>query len=588
MLKKINKNINSKFHDLIVEAKKSISSKLIDMRIGVKLGLSFFTIIILFIVPITISLVNYTETVELFDRTQEITLPEIFLTTSVSKDLKHIEKNLYASTLTINITKKNEYSNLSQNLFNKIIQNLNELKSLLSSDKDKVEDVIKLLEGEEQVRNEVMNSKYKADAERLIFNSYDPIVNEINDNLEEITDGINQRVHERASTSKYNSRISIIITVTMAIVVIILAVFITIQITKSIVQPINEIEKLAHALTNGNLNYKIIYRSQNEIGKLADSMINSISTLTLYINEIDEVMNEISRGNLNAKIKQKFIGDFERIECSITGSIDMLSVSLSQINESSEELSSEAGQVALNAQALSQGAAEQASSVEELSATIEEISENIIINAQSAAITREKVIEMGNEIDLSNQRMKEMVAAMTEINNRSKEISKIIKTIEDIAFQTNILALNASVEAAHAGSAGKGFSVVADEVRNLANKSAEAAKNSTSLIEDTMNAVSKGNIIVDKTAMALSSVVLSSKNIANTINEISTASQEQAASIVQIKIGVGQISSVVQNNSAAAEESATISEELSMQSQALKEAVNKFKFGDDGEYIYTV
>lgn len=570
---------------MLKKLNKCISSKLVDMRIGVKLGLSFFTIIILFIVPITISLVNYTETVDLFDRTHEITIPEIFFATSVSRDLKDIEKNLYASTLTINITKKNEYSELSQNLFNKIIQNLNELKSLLLTDKDMVEAVIKLLEGEELVRNEVMNSKYKSDAGRLIFNSYDPIVNEINDNLKEITDGINQRVYERASISKVNSRISKIITVIMAIVVIVLAIFITIGITKSIVKPINEIENLAKELANGNLNYKIIYRSKNELGKLADSMINSISILTLYIDEIDKVMKEISRGNLSAKIKQKFIGDFERIEFSITESVDMLTVSLSQINESSAEVSNEAVQVALNAQALSKGAAEQASSVEELSANIEEISEKIIINAQSAEVAREKATYMGNEVNLSNQSMKEMVVAMTEINNKSKEISKIIKTIEDIAFQTNILALNASVEAAHAGSVGKGFSVVADEVRNLASRSAEAAKNSTSLIEDTINAVSKGNSIVDKTAIALSGVVLSSRNIANTINEISKASQEQAASIEQIKIGVGQIATVVQNNSAAAEETAAISEDLSRQARVLQDAVRKFNLVDEVVYV---
>jgi methyl-accepting chemotaxis protein len=314
------------------------------------------------------------------------------------------------------------------------------------------------------------------------------------------------------------------------------------------------------------------------MGRLADSMINSISILTLYIDEIDDVMHEISRGNLSTKIKQKFIGDFERIECSITESVDMLTVSLYQINESSAEVFSEAEQVALSAQALSQGAVEQSSSVEELSATIEEISEKIKINAQSAAFASDKAINMGDEIDLSNEGMKEMVVAMTEINNRSKEISKIIKTIEDIAFQTNILALNASVEAAHAGPAGKGFSVVADEVRNLANKSAEAAKNSTILIDDNMNAVSKGNILVQQTAMALSSVVLSSQNIANTINEISTASQEQAGSIEQIKIMVEKISAVVQENSAVSEESAAISEELSRQAQVLQEAVNKFKF----------
>ncbi len=556
----------------------SIRNKYANLKLGVKLGLAFITIIILFIVPIVISLYHFNETVSIFKRTNEITIPEIYLATSVKENLRHIEKNFYATNSTNNTTKKDEYTECSKNLHNKIMDSLNQLKILLSTDKDKVDVIIGLLEKEKSVRNEVLNSKYKADGDRLIFNSYDPLVNKVYSTLDEITLGINQRVNERADASDLNSRTSVLVTALMTIVVIIIAVLITFLISKSILIPINEIKSLANELANGNLKYEISYKSKNEIGNLADVMRNSMIILSLYIEEIDRVMDEISKGNLNIEIRQKFSGDFQRIEHSITNSVNILSETFSLLNKSSVELFSSANQVDKSSQVLSQGVEEQASSIEELSVSIEEISEKVKTNAKNSISASDKAINMGNEIDLSNEYMKEMVSAITEISNKSKEIGRIIKAIEDIAFQTNILALNAAVEAARAGIAGKGFAVVADEVRNLANKSAEAVENTALLIEDTIKAVEKGTLIADKTAKSLSSVVLSSKNIAYTFNEISKDSQEQEVFIEQVTIGINEISTVVQSNSSAAEESAAISREFSKQAQILCDIASQFTF----------
>ena len=233
--------------------------------------------------------------------------------------------------------------------------------------------------------------------------------------------------------------------------------------------------------------------------------------------------------------------------------------------------------MAEGSQSLADGTTRQASAIEEISATIADVStqiENTSKNASRAGElskqTEEKVVYQDGEIQ-------NMVRAMNDISETSKKIENIIKTIEDIAFQTNILALNAAVEAARAGEAGKGFAVVADEVRVLASKSAEAATSTTSLITASIQAVGNGVKIALSTADAMKEVRDISTKTADLISEIAAASAEQNNSIRQITQGVAQISDVIQRNSATAEETAASCEELSGQSRMLKEKVARFK-----------
>lgn len=224
------------------------------------------------------------------------------------------------------------------------------------------------------------------------------------------------------------------------------------------------------------------------------------------------------------------------------------------------EINNEADQVAAGAQnvseasvALSQGASEQAASVEQLSASISEIASQTASNAQNAEKANELTVGTRNRAEMGNREMQDMLAAMEEINASSVNISKIIKVIDEIAFQTNILALNAAVEAARAGQHGKGFAVVAEEVRNLAARSAKAAKETTDMIEGSMEKVEAGRGIAHKTAQALSEIVGDVASVADIVASIAKASNEQKLALEQINQGVQQVSQVVQSNSSTSE-----------------------------------
>ncbi len=368
--------------------------------------------------------------------------------------------------------------------------------------------------------------------------------------------------------------------VSLAVAIVVAAIVCVIMITfirGSIVKPVDGLCTVAHEMANGNLGVAVPKTGNNEIGMLADSLKETLANLQTYINDISHNMETMASGDMTHEITQEYVGDFANIKESINKISSALNNTLSSINIAAEQVNSGADQVATAAQSLSQGATEQASSIEELSSSIMSVSEQVNQNAKNVNIAGDYVHESQNGIENSNMYMQQMMEAMSDINESSSQISKIIKVIDDIAFQTNILALNAAVEAARAGAAGKGFSVVADEVRNLASKSADAAKQTTILIEGSVTSVGKGMEIAQETAKALETVKSQSEMVVQTIKKIQEASNEQAEAINQITIGLEQISSVVQTNSATSQESAAASEELSGQAQMLREEISQFR-----------
>lgn len=434
--------------------------------------------------------------------------------------------------------------------------------------------------------SQALQTGNSAQANQLIQNQCSPKLNQAVSTGESLIAQLDSQSTQKIDALQSQITRDIVILIVIVVISFVVGLSLNVYVVRSIVVPLRKAEESVVAFSQGDLSYDLDYESKDEIGGICNAVRTSQQVLHNAIEDIVSVTKHLADGDLSCSVSQNYPGELSPIKENIEYLLEQLNGTMGSILQAADQVAAGADQVSTGSQALAQGSTEQASAVEELSATINDLEHSAQENRKTAQTAKEKADQAADQVRISNDRMQEMRKAMGEILAGQKDIGKIIETIENIAFQTNILALNAAVEAARAGSAGKGFAVVADEVRNLASKSDHAAKQTKKLIESSLSAVEHGDALVEDVDVNMQKTVECAGAAIEYMDKLAENTISEAEAIEQLTVGVDQISSVVQTNSATSEESAAASEELSSQAVMMKQMVQRFRLKGASGFSY--
>ncbi|MGI6751869.1 MAG: methyl-accepting chemotaxis protein [Anaerovoracaceae bacterium] len=412
---------------------------------------------------------------------------------------------------------------------------------------------------------------------------YEPLKNTKGEVVGAVFSGMSE-----AEAAKATRKAIFIMVLAAAIIIVLCSVILINFVNRSIRVPMEKLTNASKMLADGRLDVDVDRgsRSNNdEVAALSNAMHQMVVNLQEYILDISRVLSQMAEKNFTARSDARYKGDFMPIKQALEGITASLNNTFANVNSAVFQFNSTAKQIADSSQILAHGASVQADSIEQLTKSILNISDDIKNNTKNVGMAVDYANQAVSGAKDGNRQMKQMLNAMNDIKNASDQIKKVISAIDDIAFQTNILSLNAAVEAARAGSAGKGFSVVAEEVRNLSIRSAEAVKQSAILINNSIQAVNEGYKIADGTAEVIQDVETRIEHVKGALLDIERSSSFQAEEIEQITSGLDRISQVVHTNSSTSQQNAAASQEFSSQAALLYEEVSQFRIEDSKELL---
>ncbi len=341
-------------------------------------------------------------------------------------------------------------------------------------------------------------------------------------------------------------------------------------------KPLSAIENIVTDMSNGVLEHNYPESANDEIGTICGALMRTNKSLKSYIDGIEKILSDMSDGRFVYDSSLTFVGEFTAMEQSIRHICGAMNSTFAELNTVFEQISGGSRSVSVGAAQLARAVNDETKLIVEVSENLGDINNRVSQSAENAFNVKEKALKAADTVSAGNEKMQELVNIMDSISRSADEIVKINSTIEDIAFQTNILALNASIEAARAGAAGKGFAVVAEEVRNLAAKSGEASKITAELIENTLKAIGSGTEAANSTAEMLDEIVRETSLISGSVSEIADVSEGQKTMLSEISAKLGEVEAIIEKTDSAAQNSAAASEELDSQVALLKKHLERF------------
>lgn len=499
--------------------------------------------------------------------------------------ISKLQQNMYEGIITQDAGEsKKAVEKIEQNIA-LMVNNFTLLHEMAEETKDDemlglLEKAFALLQDTQEVRRQIGDSIIagnKDEAFKLIINDYIPSYTQAVEILSQMETASQNTANEFVDHSRRYTFGSIIFNAVLLFLGTLVALRIAVIVTRLIVRPLDEIKDVMGELTKGNLHARLEYESKSELGIVADAVRVTAGTLDGYVSDTASALGEIAKKNVNISMDKEFLGDFKPIQQSVKTIIEFLNDMIYSAQQASGQVMEASGQVAEISQSLAENTSDQSAAVQQLVASVGEVTYNVEENAKNAEHVNEISKNSVAEIEDGNQYMQNLLTAMNDIKEQSEQISSIIKVIDSIAGQTNMLSLNASIEAARAGESGRGFAVVADEIGVLAKECADAAKNTTELINSSIAVTQKGSRLADETAGVLTHIVSSVEETGKLVENITQACSQQASALENISESVNIMSESVESVSAMSEETSASSEELLSQAEGLAEMLKEYK-----------